>query len=583
MSLVVNPYYNFYLLDGSKLLVHDYRDPTQSNIHEGIFIPLLLKIISCGNNQGVIDESIKSNPQILDWLLDIENNEMVYRTPKISCHPGFQIISQSDICHECIIRWLPRTDNLDSYIQEFNRGTKKFVKCADALGDALNGINHLSKMLNENKFLITDDNGEYISSSWIPLIHPECKSDHKSKSTLNILNEMNNEDVFHRIYEVEKDIFNNYHFVSVFNAPSNIKINKQAIGWGMAKMRSLARTKAIMESLERFHLLLPSKDQKILTSGKELGDKTVDLTSAFSFSSYQYERSEFKNYKLTDIKTWVKAKNISFPKREYIPLEYVELRENLPKKSKLLYTDSTGTAAHFEEEFCIQSGFLEVIERAGQYKFWVDRDCIKVDGDKIINIKVRNYLDTLKKLDIKVDLWATEVITGIYTFICSLSFKSVGEHMVFGSASHFNMYKGMIKAIEEAYGQLTYGKSLINEGSFYQHSIDFDSPIDHLKFYLNPENKKHLSNFFHMQSLNLLNPMELNFKKILDIARGNNWDVMIVDRNSTLTQVLGAKVYQIIIPQLPSLGFNLNELRLPHIKEDTPLFNFLSNTPHPFS
>jgi thiazole/oxazole-forming peptide maturase SagD family component len=586
MRQIVNPYYNFYLFNNGTILAYDCRSSDQFYIKNKNTVKILLGMMGYESNSIAAGNLSEHHPGFSYLLLNKENEkENLNSNIKVSYHPDFRIFSKSNICHECVLRWFPRNDNLDKYIEEFNSGFIKLIQYAMPYHDKYKDSSTINPLLEKNHFIIVDGENEFLTSSWYPLIHPECKSNHNCNIKNNLFksNEDLSRNIFNPIYEFTHDVFHNYHYLCTFNSPSSIKSNKKVMGWGVDKDKDLARTKSIMEAMERFHLMLPY-EERIISSGKKLESETIKLNNAFLFNNNQYDYYPFENYKIDKDRIWVRGKNLTFNKRKYIPLEYIELRENLKGNNQLLYTDSTGTSAHFTEEDCIKNGLLEVIERAGQYAFWVNRDCIRLDMKLMSdnNQDLKEILYVLKEQNIKAYMWINSIIPHIYTFICCLAIKTEkGEHLVFGSASDFNFYIGLSKAIEEAFGQLIYGMQLI-KGNELNYSSNYDSPVDHLKFYLNPKNKRHLNYYFNLVPLTVNPIQELDFNTSLEIIKSYNWDVVTINRGSNLSESLGIKIYQTKIPQLPSLGFNLNELRLPHIKVNSSHFQFLNIIPHPF-
>lgn len=473
---------------------------------------------------------------------------------KISFHENLIITSSLDICHECILRWLPRNSLLDSYIKGMKYELSKPIKKKD---ENIDGFQ-------------VEDSGHRIlyKGNKIPP-HPECKRNHKMKNQyLSKKDVLYNQSFWHSSIRNSIDYkFNEV--MTAFNAPINSN-SRFVSGWGDGENLQEASNKSLIEALERFHTHLFPKNSCII-EGKERDFYPHKKFEHFPNKCTEFS-SDFMYYNPNIIRKWVRAKSLINSKHHFIPLDYVVLKEH-KLENRFFSPTSTGMAAHYNLKRSIENSLLEYIERYGQYTFWFYNDFDKISINSIHSASLINKFKHLKLNENNLNIFHKLLFN---THVIILSINNENKQYIFGSSASTSFELAIQKAISESIGQW---KEYSNENISTPNSKSIENPIDHLWFYLKGSNSKYLEKYLRKKVVLKYNNKGTNFNLILGSLQKNNINAFLLDRGSILSTALGIYVTQIIIPKLPYLTFDNKGTYIPQNIKDK---KYYLDIPHPF-
>lgn len=473
---------------------------------------------------------------------------------KISSHGNMIVKSQDQFCHECILRWLPRNKNIDNYIRENQIDTIKTTEKIDG-------------------FQVQKNDNSIVYKGKIVPIHPECTKDH-AISNHNKVQELSELFTSKSIWyqSLRNNINSNmYDVVTLINAPISSK-NKFVSGWGSSDNYNLSQKKSFVEAIERFHTYLkPTNLKLIYGTERDFYPKSEFLHFPKNFIS---NSKNLKKYSSNLNTAWVEVVSLITKNSTYIPIDYLLLKE-YTLNNRFMNPTSTGIAGHFVKSKSLRNGFLEYIERYGQYIFWIENNFKK------IKLSTLRYSEFLKKLNI-IESYSNKVhvyyksIFNVHVVIIAIETEK--RQMIFSSAGDFIFKEALLKSIDEGIGQWFEFK---DSDVDYEEYSEIKNPIDHLKFYLNPKNISYLESYINKDEVHLKeDPQKYTFEDALLKLQKEKIDVLYVDRGSILTKCLGVYISQIFIPQLPYLTFDLTDIYIPNEIKNR---SFYLKIPHPFS
>lgn len=576
----LNPYADIFSNNEKSLIVYINGE------YKTIFKKEIIKeIVQSIDGSITLDINLINEPATQDLFVPFSKYKDISRinNGKISFHSDFYIISGHKLCHECILRWLPRNRKLDKYISLLTGNTGwTLLKKASPSSQSLNNL----ELSSDDSFKIIDMDGSLLFEDNTPPIHPECTKNKHKYNFADFQSHLKSpfKDKFKSLVWYtslqHEDELGNFHVMCVINAPSNIE-EKFLNGWGIDKDLQKAKLKAMVEAVERFHTFLPPQNVKPIYANQKLISNKKSF-KPFLFASDQYAINNFVPYDENEYRWWINTQTLPDNNQAYLPIDYVLLKDTNPNKKPLLFPTSTGMAAHTDQEECIKNSLLEVIERAGQYSFWINNDFNKVLINSLNNInQISNYISLFKKKRLVLHIWIKKVI-GLPVVIACLGKKENKENTyIFSSSCNFDVETCIKEALEEVYGQYLHAQK------YKQEDIEINEllkPIDHLKFYLKEDHSKYLYRYLNLEEA----PIEVYKYKVKTIdqllkeADQNGLEVFLLDRGSTFSDCMGIIVQQVIIPSLPYLNFTFNDLRLPeHLPKE--MKDFFYKVPHPFS
>lgn len=352
-------------------------------------------------------------------------------------------------------------------------------------------------------------------------------------------------------------------------------------GLGVNENQKIAMTSCLAEALERYCMsYIPKKE--IIKSRKTDLRKENSFDNFFTYNEEQYKKLDvFLNPNKDEIE-WVKIYNIDNRKKfKYWPASLIYLPYDLNKT--VAETTSTGMAAGFTLDECIQSGLLELIERdALMINFMQRLNPPEINLESLNGSNLELVKMIKKEYNIKLYKLYSDIRIPIYL---SIIYKNEKRHTHYGigACANLNSDYAINKALKECL--FTY---------FYSLNI-MDVRQD------NPEKIKTLyEHFLYYQGNNfeklLFNSRKIDYKKeiisfndLLSSLKLQNIDVYYKELTTDDIKKTGIKVVKVVAPGLidlnkshiyPRLGAN-RFFSVPK-KLNLKYSNELTDMPHPF-
>lgn len=352
-------------------------------------------------------------------------------------------------------------------------------------------------------------------------------------------------------------------------------------GLGVNENKKIAMTSCLAEALERYCMsYIPKKE--IIKSAKINLRKENTFDNFFTYSEEQYDKLDlFLNPNKEKIE-WTKIYNIDSRKKfKYWPASLIYLPYDLNKT--VAETTSTGMAAGFTLDECIQSGLLELIERDALMVNFMQRlnppeiNLETLDGE---NLKLIKKIQ--KEYDIKIYKLYSDIKVPIYL---SIIYKEEKKHIHYGigACASINSDYAINKSLKECLFTYFYSLNIMDARQGDPKKIK--TLYEHFLYYQGDNFKKLL---FNSKVINYKKEV-VSFNDLLKNLKSQNIDVYYKELTTDDIKKTGIKVVKVIAPSLidlnkshiyPRLGaerFFLvpKKLKLKHNKE-------LTEMPHPF-
>ncbi|MGG3662502.1 YcaO-like family protein [Bacillus gobiensis] len=580
-----NPFVEaFHTIDGKLLFLKEEKFVEIDNIDE------VEMFLSFFRQEVDSEDFLKNYPHLSEWFIPLGNTMSHKLKGKISFHYNFIIISKKDICVECVLRWLPRSPELDYYIDLFSGKKGQLVyRACPSLDDLEWDVKELNQLLKYKPLYIADLDNHIFALDKTPAIHPECLNHHSfSDPDFFKLNDLPVHDMKDITFKIQSEpgnhiLFPYFHETVHINAPSVVNPLVTLVGRGVDKDKETAQIKAVVEAVERFHAWLPSQDPVVYGTGQLFKKSTVDMDNAFLFNTLQYESLPFTPYDSNQERWWVNAQNLTFASRSFIPLDFIQLKDSSTVKEPLYLPSSTGMAGHTNQQKCLQAAILEVIERAGQYLFWVNNIFKKIRISSLdMDSELSSIVQKIRQEGVDIHIWTVEVLAEVPpVFICAFEYDI--NRFVFSSACDLDPKIGFSRALIEAITEYIDGKDMI--AAEFKKPLIMEQPVDHLIYYLDTPNE--VLEIIHRYTIKeemdfMVEYGEFTLNKVIESLQNSNMDVVVLNKTSDFLKNLGIYVKHVFIPQLPSLGFSFSTLRLPNITYNSSRYRELQEIPHPF-
>lgn len=381
---------------------------------------------------------------------------------------------------------------------------------------------------------------------------------------------------------------------------SNIRIGK-----GLATNERRAFLKAVGEGVERYcSAYYYKKDLLFCTYDKS----TYNLLSPNSF--VLYEEDFYNSHPLYSIFTkdspvyWTKAINLSTNDEVYVPAimtYFPYICSNT--EAKIIQNNTTGLACHDTFENAALGAICEVIERDSVMIFWrnlisprkIDPSSLPSNIKKIIH-KIEGTKYTISLYDITTD-------TKICTVLSLLDNKfNQSSPIVVAGATNLVAENAVLSAIEELELARLHTENADLNISTINHTehevIKIRTFLDHLKFWSNAENKKHLDFIKKSNSVIdfcMLNNYEYSEKDnalsfLTNRLKELSMDVYIADLTTPDIAKFGIHVVRAIVPQAHpfSFGYGFENFRCKRLLTVQESFGLckknigINKIPHPY-
>lgn len=352
-------------------------------------------------------------------------------------------------------------------------------------------------------------------------------------------------------------------------------------GLGVNENKTIAMTSCLAEALERYCMSYIPESEIISCKKTELNSKNT-FKDFYLYSDNQYRK--YKNFlnPNKDIISWSKIYNINNNKEyKYWPSSLIYLPFELDKV--VAETTSTGMAAGFDLNDCIQSGLLELIERDSLMINFMQRlDPPEIDID---TIKGMNR-DLIKKIreeySIKIYQLYTDIAVPVYLTYISKNEKN-RIHFGIGACANTNSDYAINKALKESLFTYFYSLNIMDVRQKDPDKIN--TLYEHFLYYQEENFNKLLFNSKKIK----YEKREFTFEEVLDSLKANDIEIFYKELTTEDISKTKIKVVKVIAPSLidlnkshiyPRLGaerfFSVPEkLGLKYNKK-------LTNMPHPF-
>ncbi len=317
-------------------------------------------------------------------------------------------------------------------------------------------------------------------------------------------------------------------------------------GLGVNEDKRIAMTSCLAEALERYCMsYIPKKE--IIRNTKVNLRKENTFDKFFTYSEEQYNKSDiFLNPNKEKIE-WTKIYNIDNRKKfKYWPASLIYLPYDLNKI--VAETTSTGMAAGFTLEECIQSGLLELIERDALMINFMQRlnppeinlETLDEENLKLIKIIKKEY-------DIKIYKLYSDIKVPIYL---SIIYKNEKKHIHYGIGASANMNSdyAINKSLKECLFTYFYSLNIMD--------VRQDDPkkiktlYEHFLYYQGNNFKKLL---FKSKSINYKKEI-ISFDDLIKNLELQNIDVYYKELTTDDIKKTGIKVVKVIAPSLIDLN-----------------------------
>ena len=218
-------------------------------------------------------------------------------------------------------------------------------------------------------------------------------------------------------------------------------------GLGVNENKKIAMTSCLAEALERYCMSYIPACEIVRKLKKDLkSNETFDDFATYSFEQYENFSSFLNPYK--DKIEWTKIYSIFDRKKyKYWPASLIYLPFNLNKP--VAETTSTGMAAGFDIDDCIESGLLELIERdALMINFMQRLNPPEIDIKTIDGINQELISKIKAEYNIKIYKLYSDINVPIYLAIIFKLHKKQ-YHYGIGACANLNSDYAINKALKE--------------------------------------------------------------------------------------------------------------------------------------
>ncbi len=352
-------------------------------------------------------------------------------------------------------------------------------------------------------------------------------------------------------------------------------------GLGVNESQKIAMTSCLAEALERYCMSYIPRTEVIKSTKSNL-KKENTFNNFFTYSEEQYNMSDvFLNPNKEEIE-WTKIYNIDNRKKfKYWPASLIYLPYDLNKT--VAETTSTGMAASFTLDDCIQSGLLELIERDALMINFMQRL-----NPPEINLKTLNSenLKLVKRIqreyDVKIYKLYSDIKVPIYL---SIIYKNEKKHIHYGIGACANMNSdyAINKSLKECLFTYFYSLNIMDVRQGDPKKIR--TLYEHFLYYQGNNFNKLL---FNSKVINYKKEV-ISFSSLINNLKSQNIEVYYKELTTDDIKRTGIKVVKVIAPSLidlnkshiyPRLGANRfflvpKKLNLEYSKK-------LTDMPHPF-
>ena len=352
-------------------------------------------------------------------------------------------------------------------------------------------------------------------------------------------------------------------------------------GLGVNENKKIAMTSCLAEALERYCISYIPACEIVKKPKKELKqNETFDDFATYSFE--QYENFSLFLNPYTDTIEWTKIYSIYDRKKyKYWPASLIYLPFDLNKP--VAETTSTGMAAGFDIDDCIESGLLELIERdALMINFMQRLNPPEIDIETIKGINQELISKIKEEYNIKIYKLYSDIDVPIYLAIIFKLHKKK-YHYGIGACASLDSDYAINKALKECL--FTYFYSLNIMDVRQSDSKKIKTLYEHFLYYQGDNFKSLL---FDSKKIKYKKKL-VTFKEVLNSLDENGIEVYYKELTTDDIVNTNIKVVKVVAPTLIDLNKShiyprLGAKRFFEVpkKLDLKYNNTLTNMPHPF-
>ena len=352
-------------------------------------------------------------------------------------------------------------------------------------------------------------------------------------------------------------------------------------GLGVNEDEKIAMTSCLAEALERYCMsYIPKKE--IIRDVKENLKKENTFDNFFTYSEEQYNKTDLFLNPNKEIIEWTKIYNIDNKQSfKYWPASLIYLPYDLNKT--VAETTSTGMAAGFTLDECIQSGLLELIERdALMINFMQRLDPPEINLETLDEKNLKLIKIIQKEYDIKIYKLYSDIKVPIYL---SIIYKNEKNHIHYGigACANLNSDYAINKSLKECL--FTYFYSLNIMGVRQEDPKKIKTLYEHFLYYQSNNFNKLL---FNSKVIDYKREVT-SFNDLIKNLKLQNIDVYYKELTTDDIKETGIKVVKVIAPSLIDLNKShiyprLGATRFFLVPEKLNLkySDKLTDMPHPF-
>lgn len=342
----------------------------------------------------------------------------------------------------------------------------------------------------------------------------------------------------------------NLHMYQCLSANSTVLFNNSrdisSGGLGVNEDKKIAMTSCLAEALERYCMCYIPKKEIIKKSKNEL-KKEYSFDEFYTYSSEQYEKNSIFLNPNIDVIEWTKIYDINSRKKfKYWPASLIYLPFDLNKP--VAETTSTGMAAGFTYEECIESGLLELIER----------DALMINFMQRLNppeIEIKtisgNNKDLIKKIQKEYDIKIYELYTdlNVPVYLSIIYRKQKGSfHYGIGACANLDSDYAINKSLKESLFTYFYSLNIMDVRQKDVNKIK--TLYEHFLYYQGDNFPKLL---FDSKKIKY-KAKKVKLDDVIKSLEKNNINIYYKDLTTDDIKNTGIKVVKVVAPSLIDLN-----------------------------
>ncbi len=362
----------------------------------------------------------------------------------------------------------------------------------------------------------------------------------------------------------------------------NLSRNVTSGGLGVNKSKKIALISCLAEAIERYCMTYTPKDELLFEYWKNI-DSRYRFDSYYTYSDKQYKKLKGKYYNPLKKKIyWTKIYSANNSKKyKYWPASIIYLPFNY--SNPIAETSSTGMAAGFTLQECIENGLCELLERdALMINFLqrlnppeIDINSINDRNEDLIKLVRKKYNVKIYKLytDINISIYFSLIWTG----------KGKKTHFGIGASACFESESAIEKSLKECLFTYFYSGNAMDLRKTKPEEIT--TLYEHYLYY---QKDKFSSLLFDSEMIQYEN-VTTSYKQVIKELKKNGIEVYYKELTTSDVIDTNFKVVKVIAPGLVDLNKShllprLGADRLWDVPKKLKLqYNTeISKMPHPF-